>query len=134
MKIRSFNTQTSCCSVGMLLKRNLKTPPRSSFGILRPPIFRPKKLKAPQFLLHHPLQLKLRLVPNVVAFPKFFTRQKERSCVKIQHIYNQQREVQRLLQSWTPRSRFFIFWLIRSLFWRPNVYNWQDLRPRFFCS
>ena len=47
MKIRSFNTQTSCCSVGMLLKRNLKTPPRSSFDILRPPIFHPKQIEGP---------------------------------------------------------------------------------------
>ena len=31
----------------MLLKRNLKTPPRSSFGILRPPIFHPKKIEGP---------------------------------------------------------------------------------------
>ena len=31
----------------MLLKRNLKNPPRSSFGILRPPIFHPKKIEGP---------------------------------------------------------------------------------------
>ena len=31
----------------MLLKRNLKTPPRSSFAILRPPIFHPKKIEGP---------------------------------------------------------------------------------------
>ena len=31
----------------MLLKRNLKTTPRSSFGILRPPIVHPKKIEGP---------------------------------------------------------------------------------------
>ena len=31
----------------MPLKRNLKTPTRSSFGILRPPIFHPKKFEGP---------------------------------------------------------------------------------------
>ena len=33
----------------------------------------------------------------------------------------------------TSRSCFFIFWLIWSLFQRSNVYDWQDLRPRFFA-
>ena len=60
-----FNTQASCCSVGMLLKRNLKTPPRSSFGILRPPIFHPKKIEGPPISPPPPLQLKLWLVPYV---------------------------------------------------------------------
>ena len=47
----------------MLLKRNLKTPPRSSFGILRPPIFHPKKIEGPPISPPPPLQLKLWLVP-----------------------------------------------------------------------
>ena len=74
MKIRSFNTQTSCCSVGMLLKRNLKTPPRSSFDILRPPIFHPKKIEGPLISpppSPPPSQLKLWLVRNYNKKPNY---------------------------------------------------------------
>ena len=52
----------------MLLKRNLKTPPRSSFGILWPPIFHPKKIEAPPISPPLPLQLKLWLVPKNVVY------------------------------------------------------------------
>ena len=41
----------------------LEDPPRSSFGILRPPIFHPKKIEGPPISPPPPLQLKLWLVP-----------------------------------------------------------------------
>ena len=49
----------------MLLKRNLKTPQGHLFTFSGPPYSIRKKLKVPQFLLHPPppLQLKLWLVP-----------------------------------------------------------------------
>ena len=57
----------------MLLSRDatekkLEDPPRSSFGISRPPIFHPKKFEGPPISPPPPLQLKLWLVPKSLRF------------------------------------------------------------------